>query len=426
MNVLLMTIGSHGDVHPFIGIGRALIARGHRVKLAVNETFGPMVEKAGIEHVRLGDREIFESVQKDRDIWHPQRGPAVVLRHVGDTVRAVYDVTLEHATKDTLIVGSSLCLGARVASEKHDLPMATVHLSPICVRSCERMPVLPGGFDSNWIPRFARRHFWAGADKLFINPMIAPTLNGFQTELGLPPVTTVQGGYWNAPLRTIGLWPEWFFPVQKDYPPQVRLAGFPLYDEGDHVSLDAELRNWLAAGDKPIAFTPGSAMLFGHAFFDAAVAACVLLKRRGILLTRHIDHLPKHLPEGVRHVPFAPFSALLPHCSALVHHGGVGTMAQALRAGVPQLMMPMSHDQFDNAAICRKLGVAESLAPRWFSGPRVARRLRSLLKSTSSTRACGAVAAKFGNEHPAQRVCELLEEVAPTADRVPLPTRLAP
>lgn len=415
MNFLLMTIGSHGDVHPFVGIARALQARGHHVKLAVNEAFGPMVEKAGIEHIELGKRQDFEETLKNPDIWHPRRGPAEVLKYMGQHLADVYETTLRHASQKTLIVASSLCLGARVASEKHDLPMATVHLSPICIRSCDRMPVLPGGLDSNWLPRCVRSFFWACADKLVINPMIAPTLNTFRATHGLPPVVTVQGGYWNAPLRTIGLWPEWFFPIQQDYPTQVRLAGFPLYDEGDHVSLDPELLDWLGKGDKPIAFTPGSAMVFGQSFFAVAADACVRLKRRGILLTRHADQVPRRLPDGVRHVPFAPFSALLPHCTALVHHGGVGTMAQALRAGVPQLMMPMSHDQFDNADICRRLGVANAIGAWWFSGPRVAKRLRTLLMSDSTWVACAEIAAKFMNEHPTERVCELLEEVAPRA-----------
>jgi UDP:flavonoid glycosyltransferase YjiC (YdhE family) len=343
----------------------------------------------------------------------------VVLNLVGQTLREVYDVALAHANQDTLIVGSSLCLGARVASDEFSFPMATIHLSPICIRSCERLPVLPGGWNGNWIPRFARPHFWNGADKWIINPMIAPPLNAFRAEKNLPPVTSVQGNYWNSPLRTIGLWPEWFYPVQKDYPPQVRLAGFPLYDESDHVALDARLIDWLAQpGDKPIAFTPGSAMVFGQSFFAAAIDACLRLKRRGILLTRHAEQVPTSLPPGIKHVPFAPFGSLLPHCAALVHHGGVGTMAQALRAGIPQLMMPMSHDQFDNAAICRLLGVADGLGARWFTGPRVAKRLDRLLTSPRVQQACASVAARFRDDHPIDRVCELLEEVAPVGSAV--------
>lgn len=413
MNFLLMTIGSHGDVHPFVGVAKALKARRHRVWLAVNEAFEEMVRRAGIEYVQLGTRDVFERVQRDPTVWHPQKGPGVVLGHVARTLREVYDITIQNADRNTLIVGSSLCLGARVASDKHALPMATIHLSPICIRSCERLPAMPGGGDANWLPKFIRPLLWSAADRWVINPVILPSLNALRSELGLSPVKSIQGGYWNAPLRTIGLWPEWFCPMLRDYPPQVRLAGFPLYDEGDQVPPDSDLIAWLGQGDAPIAFTPGSANVFGHGFFEAAVEACVRLKRRGILLTRHAEQVPKDLPESVRHVPFAPFSALLPHCAAIVHHGGVGTMAQALRAGVPQLMMPMSHDQFDNAAICRKLGVADAIPARRFRGPRVADRLAGLISSDAVRAACDTIARRSAADHPTERVCALLEDVAP-------------
>jgi rhamnosyltransferase subunit B len=186
----------------------------------------------------------------------------------------VYDVVRAHASPErTTLVGSSLAMGALCAAEAHRYRMATVHLAPICVRSTHAMPVLPGGIDFNWLPMWARRKFWDGADKWFIDPIIVPKLNAFRAELSLPPVTRFQQGWWHAPMRTIGLWPDWFFPHQPDYPPQVRLSGFVQYDESDHVSLDADLVRFLDVGDPPIAFTPGSAMVFGHAFFRVAVDA---------------------------------------------------------------------------------------------------------------------------------------------------------
>jgi len=205
------------------------------------------------------------------------------------------------------------------------------------------------------------------------------------------------------------LWPHWFFPRQGDYPEQVRLGGFVQYDESDHISLDPDLVTWLKAGDKPIAFTPGSAMLFGESFFQAAADACVRLKRRGLLLTRHAEQIPKDLPDTVRHVSFAPFGQLLPHCGALVHHGGIGTTAQGLQAGLPMLVMPMSHDQFDNAAICKRLGVADWLSRRKFTARRVANKLDRLLRSPDVAASCARVADLASRDRAADAVCDLLE-----------------
>ena len=111
-----------------------------------------------------------------------------------------------------------------------------------------------------------------------------------------------------------------------------------------------------AAGEPPIVFTPGSAMYHGQDFFRASVEACKQLNRRGILLTRHAEQIPADLPATIRHFSYAPFSLLLPRAAALVHHGGIGTSAQAMAAGCRQLITPFAHDQFDNADRLRRLG----------------------------------------------------------------------
>ena len=147
----------------------------------------------------------------------------------------------------------------------------------------------------------------------------------------------------------------------------------------------------------------------GQSFFAASAGACRMLKRRGILLSRHRDHIPRDLPPGVIHVDYAPFSQLLPRCAALVHHGGIGTTAQALAAGVPQLVMPLAHDQFDTAMRVRRLGVGSSIPVKRYNAPRVARELAELLGSSQVRERCRAVAAKFEGADPLAETCELIE-----------------
>ncbi len=407
MDYLLIALGSHGDVHPFIGIGRALAARGHTVRVAANEAFGQTVERAGLGFVRLGTLDEYKQMMKNPDVWHQMKGPKAIMEFVGRSLRTVYETVRANASDDTILIGSSLAMGALCASEAHGYRMATVHLAPLCIRSSVTMPILPGGMNMNLLPRFMREGFWKGADKWFIDPMVAPVLNTFREELRLPPVVRFQQ-WWHAKMLTIGLWPHWFFPRQGDYPEQVRLGGFVQYDESDHISLDPDLVTWLKAGDKPIAFTPGSAMLFGESFFQAAADACVRLNRRGLLLTRHAEQIPKNLPDTVRHVSFAPFGQLLPYCGALVHHGGIGTTAQGLQAGLPMLVMPMSHDQFDNAAICKRLGVADWLSRRKFTARRVANKLDRLLRSPDVAASCARVADLASRDRAADAVCDLL------------------
>ena len=408
-DILLIAIGSHGDVHPFIGIGRALAARGHSVRVAANEHFTSMIDRAGLGVVQVGDEKLFRDWIADPLVWHSTKGPGRIMKGISETLELVYEMTVAESDASTLIVGSSLALGALIASEKHNLRFATAHLGPICARSSARMPTLAPGLNFTRFPDWFKRKFWEGADRWFIDPNIAPAVNALRARLDLPPVSRILNSYWNAPRLTLGLWPEWFSARQVDHPPQLRLTGFPLYDEADHHTLDSDLERWLEEGPPPVAFTPGSAMVHGHAFFDVAARVCESMNRRGLLLTRHIEQIPGDLPPMVRHHKYAPFSELLPRCSALVHHGGIGTTAQALRAGVPQLIMPMAHDQPDNASHVKRLGVGDSISRRMFWPGRVAKKLDRLIRDPNVARSCALIAAKFENDPSILRTMELIE-----------------
>jgi UDP:flavonoid glycosyltransferase YjiC (YdhE family) len=187
------------------------------------------------------------------------------------------------------------------------------------------------------------------------------------------------------------------------------LTRFPLYD-GD-PPLDAAAEAFLSQGTAPILFTPGSANMWGKAFFEAAAAACVQLKRRAMLVTPYADHIPPALPAGIRHFNSLPFSRVFARCAAVVHHGGVGTAAQGLAAGVPQLIMPMAHDQPDQAQRLQRLGVGDYLVPKKFLADAVASKLEYLLASPEVKLACEKTRALMAAQMPPERVADLLQSV---------------
>jgi rhamnosyltransferase subunit B len=417
LNVLLVPVGSHGDVHPFLGIGEVLLRRGHRVTMFTNGLFGPLARRVGLEFVEIGTADEFRQIISDPDLWHPTRGWKKVFDNIGGNLMPQqYDALKSRLTPgDTVIVGASLAFGARVLRDETGVPMATVHLQPSIIRSAYAPPKLPGTPPLSWAPRWLVRAFYNFADRAVLDPVIAKPLNAFRADKGLPPVRYVIRDWWHSPDLTIGLFPEWFAQPQPDWPAQMKLTGFPLFDEKGLEPLSDELNRFLESGDKPIAFTPGSAMSHGREFFHAAADACQILGRRGLLLTRHTEHLPRALPPGVIHVPYAPFSELLPRCAALVHHGGIGTTAQAMSAGVPQLVQPMSHDQPDNAERLKKLGVGDWLSVKKFRGPAVAKKLRGLLDSADVTDACKRVADRFVGTNPLAATCDLIESLAVSA-----------
>lgn len=425
VNVLLFALGSYGDVHPFIGIGLRLRERGHRVTIATNEYFKPLVHHAGFEFIQIGAAHEYVTLAKDRDLWHPARSARAVFGGTARYLRPMYELARDFAASrnDAMIVASSLAIGARIAQDAHGVPLATVHLSPSLFQSVYELPEL-AGMDRvpKWAPVIAKRMLWRIANGM-MDSIIAPPLSALRGELGLTPVRNVLRDYWHSPTLTIGLFPDWFGRPQPDWPAQLRLTGFPLYDEPDVTPISAELEEFLNDGDPPIAFTPGSAMWQAHRFFATSVDTCVRLKRRGLLLTRHEEHLPRKLPHGVIHIHYAPFSQLLPRCAALVHHGGIGTSAQALAAGVPQLVTPFTHDQPDNAARMKRLGVSEVLPASKYSADKAIPRLRTLLTRPAVARACARVKSRFVGVDALGQTCDLIETLAPRSTRS---THIAP
>jgi UDP:flavonoid glycosyltransferase YjiC (YdhE family) len=209
-------------------------------------------------------------------------------------------------------------------------------------------------------------------------------------------------------LRIVALFPEWFSPRQPDWPAQTRLTGFPLYSEEGVVEPAADVVRFIEEGP-PLVFTPGSANVFGRDFFAAAAEACQRLGRRGLLLTRFAEQVPRSLPAGVRHVDFVPFRWLLKRSALLVHHGGIGSMSQALAAGVPQVIMPMGFDQFDNAARVERLGVGRSLPPKRFRGPALADLIHGLLADAAVAGRCRDVAARLADADGLALACDEIE-----------------
>ncbi|MBV8782185.1 MAG: glycosyltransferase, partial [Phycisphaerae bacterium] len=383
MHVLLITIGSHGDVHPFIGLGLALKSRGHQVTFATNDYFRPLAKRAGFDDfISLGSADEYSMMAKMPELWESSRGVKLIFEFISRGFEDIYKIVAHHHAShpaDGVVVSSSLCLGARVAQDKLKFPMATVHLSPSILRSVINPAKLPGLFMPPWFPYWIKAAMWRAADRYGIDPIVCPNLNEFRAKHNLAPVKRPLKDWWHSPDLVLGMWPEWFGPMQPDWPSQTVLCGFPLYDERELEAMPPDLIAFLDAGEKPIAFTPGSAMWRGEEFFKASVEACRKLNRRGLLLSRHADHIPPNLPAGVLHVPYAPFSQLLPRVAALVHHGGIGTTSQALAAGTPQLIMAMSHDQPDNAFKVERLGVGLAIRPARYLRGGAAKSLARLL-----------------------------------------------
>jgi UDP:flavonoid glycosyltransferase YjiC (YdhE family) len=307
-----------------------------------------------------------------------------------------------------VLVGHALSFFTRVFEETHGALAATLDLAPSIYRSDYAQPAFAPGYDPSGWPVWLKRSVWWAVDRFMIDPHLEPPLNAWRRELGLPPVTRVFQDWLHSPRCVIGLFPEWFAPRQPDWPSALRLTGFPLYDESDQSALPRSLVQFLDEGPAPILFTPGSANQTADRFFKAALDASARLGRRALLLTRYSRHLPA-LPPTAHHEPFVPLSQVLPRCAALVSHAGIGTLAQGLAAGVPQLTMPMGFDQPDNATRLHRLGVGSWVLPSKFDGERVAAALRPLLEDPQTQVRCDHWASQIRARNAIAETCDLLE-----------------
>ena len=402
-------------MHPFIGIGRALRARGHDVTILTAEPFRAISEGAGLRFVQIHSQLDFDELTNHPDLWRGTKGLSVLLRAIADLLRAHYaHVESSYEPGRTVLVGHSLSFASRIFEDAQRVPAATVHLAPSIIRSDDQPAAsIPGADFSGW-PMWLKRSIYRLLDGLLLDPPILPALNQLRREVGLAPVSRAFKSWLHSPQRVIGLFPEWFASVPADWPRQLRLTGFPLYDEAEVHAIDPSLQSFLDAGSAPILFTPGTANRAAAPFFAAALAATRQLKRRALFVTKYPEQLPPDLDDDVRYEPYLPFSRVFSRCAAVVHHGGIGTCAQALAAGIPQLTMPLAFDQPDNTTRVWRLGVARWVRPRDFRADRVASELHALIDDRRIADRCQHWAAQIRKHDALSETCDLLEALIPT------------
>lgn len=363
MKMIIMALGSGGDVFPFIALGQVLRERGHTVALLANPHFAAAVAQAGLSLVPLGTEAEYLAALRQPDIWHPRRGFAVIWRHIMEwTPQILTIIEGQIVPGQTVLVGSTLSVATRLAQEQWNVPAVMMHLAPSCFLSAHEFPATSAGRLPGWVPLWARRALLTVMDRGMLDATCAPPLNALRTTLGLPPVHSVMRRWLHSPDLTLGAFPDWFAAPQPDWPASAVVTGFPRLRAHAESPLPDAVQAFLSTGSPPLAFTAGTGMAQAQDFFACALQTATALQRRALFVTRFADQLPDPLPTAVLVADHLPFDRLLPRVAALVHHGGIGTTAAALAAGVPQLIAPFAFDQFDNAARIVRLGVGQRCA----------------------------------------------------------------
>jgi rhamnosyltransferase subunit B len=410
MNVLLPTLGSSGDVNPFIALGLALQARGHRATVMTNPIFQAQIEAQGLKFLAVGTLAEAQGAIANPHLWHPRKGFRIIAQVLTPAVDQVFRLVERHADNQTVVAFSTLSLGARLAQEKLKIPSASVHLQPSVIRTCGEQGMFGNLRLGAAHPTWLKRAVFGLADALILDRHIKRPLNELRSRLGLAPVDRVMHRWLHSPQLVIGFFPSWFAAPQPDWPDNIHLVGFPLWDADDTARVDDALE-FLDAGPAPIVFTPGSAGSTMHAFFRESVRAAQLAGMRAMLVTNHAAQTPANLPAGIKAFGYVPFSKLLPRSALLVYHGGIGTLAQGIKARVPHLVVPHAYDQFDNAWRLGRLGLGAGIAIGSYSSRRAARAILALTRGTSTEQLRRDYAQRIDSNAAIERAAELIEQL---------------
>jgi UDP:flavonoid glycosyltransferase YjiC (YdhE family) len=357
------------------------------------------------------------------NVMNPKKGSGFLLNEMlFPFVREGYEDLMKIVDRADLLITHPIAFAGPLVAQKTGIPWVSSVLAPASFMSAYDPPVPPFW---PWMrhaqifgPRFVAA-FFKQAKKYYRSK----TYDHLRSELGLPdrgnPVFEGQ----HSPALILALFSKLFAQPQPDWPAQAHATGFAFYDGRNELEMPPELATFLDNGPPPIVFTLGtSAVWVARDFYSESIAAAKILGRRAVLLIGDDRNQPAEpLPPEIIAINYAPFEALLARACVMVHHGGVGTTSQGLRAGIPTLIVPFAFDQPDNGAHAARLGVSRTLPRPKYRATRVAAELDILLtKNDYGTKAI-QVGKLLRQENGAGVASDLIEQLLLSEDSVRVP-----
>jgi rhamnosyltransferase subunit B len=422
--LIMTTVGSFGDLHPHLAVAIGLRERGHEVTIATSEMYRTKIEGEGVgfHPVRPDLAPLYrdsEAMRRALDVNTCTEYIVcqVLLPHLQES----YEDLLEACRGKDLLVSHTLTFALPLVAEKLQLPWVSIALQPLAFFSIYDPHVLPVATKPFRIRRLRHWEFALlhGFTKRQTRPWMKP-VDELRRRLGLAPAAghpLFEGSF--SPYGTLAWFSRLMASPRPDWPARTKITGFPFYDRQEvGRGIDARLAEFLKNGEPPVVFTLGtSAALDAGDFFEQSILAARRLGRRAVLLvgTQARSRIRNSLPDTMFVGNYAPYSALLPHAAVTVHQGGIGTTAQALRAGRPMLVVPFIYDQPDNADRVAKLGVARVLDRRLYTAKRAHTELNRLLSDSSYSARAADIGQKIRNEDGVAAACDVLEQLAAAA-----------
>jgi rhamnosyltransferase subunit B len=411
--IVVTTIGSLGDLHPKIAIALELRNRGHSVVFATHKGYQPKIEALGFEFHEMRPDGTADPVEIAR-MTDPKKGSEYVVRNwLLPSLRDTYTDLLNSAKDAEFMLAGEIVYAAPLVAATLGMRWASTALQPFSFFSAYDPPVL------SFLPLLAMlRPLGAVVNRGVVNfaksvtKSWAEPLYQLRRELGLPELSgnpLVDDKF--SPYLVLALFSSVMAKPQPDWAANTIVTGFTFYDDNSNqADLNLELQQFLEAGEPPLVFTLGSANVLNPGiFYPESIQAAIQLNRRAVLLMGG-NPIPDHLPNGMIATDYAPYSKIFPRAGAIVHQGGIGTTAQALRAGRPTLIMPYTYDQPDNAARMKRLGTSRTILREQYSASRVAKELNELVENPSYAAASAEIGRIVQAENGVGMACDAIEK----------------
>jgi UDP:flavonoid glycosyltransferase YjiC (YdhE family) len=399
-----------------MALALALKARGADPIICSHDNFQPKVESIGIPFHSFGPgyqtyRDDLK-ISQDELVRRMSRDHAYMLKYLVAPYLASAVEDLMPLVRDAdMVVGSRYAYGAHIAARLCGKPYTALALQPAVMLSAYDPPKLKDAF-FNTAPRGALGRAHNRVIKLIGTGLLASGLgpvSKIYQSFGLEPQDRIDGIV--ADQQTLALYSPLIGQLQPDFPPRTQIVGFPFFDSasGASPSLDPALETFLSSGTPPLVFSLGSVAVFdSDRFYRDAIQACKDLGERCVILAGDGPLVHESFGPDVFITPYAPHSLLFPRALAVVHHGGIGSTAQGLRAGRPQLITPVFADQFDNAHRLEKLGLCRSVEFDDWSVAQAKAAISALLASPDLARKAAEVAPVIAAENGAERAADII------------------
>ncbi len=407
-------MGSLGDLHPMIALALELKKRGHTPVLNTWEGYREKVVDLSLEFRSLRpnldptDRELL------RKTMDAKTGPEMVIKElIFPNLGDMYEDLIDACEGADLLINGEIVYATASVVEKTGIKWISSTLAPLSMFSSEDPNIYP---TAEWLeylrpmPAFMHRALFS-VMRLSLNSWYEP-YKAFRRSIGLSEDHEPIFDDKFSKLLNLALFSKAIGRPQSDWHSPTLQTGFCFFDEGETAELDPKLAAFLDEGEPPIIFTLGSAaVLDARDFFDESAKAAKMLGRRALLLYGRENEPPKGLDDTMAAFEYAPYSQVFPRAACVVHQAGIGTTAQVLRAGVPHLIMPYSHDQPDNAARCRRAGVAEIISRDSYNAESAAKALSAILSDEKYSANALALKRIIDSENGTKIACDAIEAV---------------